>query len=154
MDNKEDTGVNIDVSNMKLITDGNDNYSLMDGDEVVATTMYSLTAEYFLDLKQIKTLLPIKEDDEFEKESLVVKQDMKIYMLLKRSLITVRNTKLEQILSEDEFCHYSGLPSPAAYQLECADYDSMGNHGRFPKQKTTSKSSLEKITDKIKNKLR
>jgi hypothetical protein len=46
----------------------------------------------------------------------------------------------------------SGLPSPSAY--ECADYDSMGNHGRFPKQKTNSKSSLEKITDKIKNKLK
>jgi hypothetical protein len=28
---------------MKLITDGS-HYSLMDGDEVVATTMYSLTA--------------------------------------------------------------------------------------------------------------
>jgi hypothetical protein len=33
--------------------------------------------------------------------------------------------------------------SPSAYQ--CTDYDSMGNHGRFPKQKPTSKSSLEKI---------
>ena len=85
---------------MKLITDGN-NYSLMDGDVVVATTMYSLTAEYFLDLKQIKTLFPIEEEDEFEKESLVVKQDMKIYMLLKRSLRTVRNTKLEEILKKD-----------------------------------------------------
>ena len=85
---------------MKLITDGS-HYSLMDGDEVVATTMYSLTAEYFLDLKQIKTLFPIEEEDEFEKESLVVKQDMKIYMLLKRSLRTVRNTKLEEILKKD-----------------------------------------------------
>ena len=46
----------------------------------------------------------------------------------------------------------SGLPSPSEYQ--CADYDSMGNYGRFPKQKSTSKSSLEKITDKIKNKLK
>jgi hypothetical protein len=60
--------------------------------------------------------------------------------------------KKEEILSEQEFCHYSGLPSPSAY--ECADYDSMGNHGRFPKQKTTSKSSLDKITEKIKNKLK
>jgi len=57
----------------------------------------------------------------------------------------------EEILSEEEFCHYSGLPSPSAY--ECTDYDSMGNHGRFPKQKEYSKSSLEKITEKIKNKL-
>lgn len=31
---------------------------------------------------------------------------------------------------------------------------SMGNHGRFPKQKPSSKSSLEKITEKIKNKLK
>lgn len=85
---------------MKLITDGS-HYSLMDGDEVVATTMYSLVAQYFLDLKQINTLLPIEEDDEFEKESLVIKQDMKIYMLLKRSLRTVRNAKLEQILKKD-----------------------------------------------------
>ena len=53
----------------------------------------------------------------------------------------------KEILSEEEFC---GLPSPSAY--ECTDYDSMGNHGRFPKQKETSKSSLEKITDKINNK--
>lgn len=55
---------------MKLITDGNDNYSLMDDDnEVVATTMYSLVAQYFLDLKQIKTLLPIEEEDDFDIES-------------------------------------------------------------------------------------
>ena len=26
--------------------------------------------------------------------------------------------KQEEILSEDEFCHYSGLPSPSAYQSE------------------------------------
>lgn len=82
---------------MKLITDGS-HYSLMDGDVVVATTMYSLIAEYFLDLKQIKTLLPIEEEDEFETESIVVKQDMKIYMHIKRSLRTTRNTKLEEIL--------------------------------------------------------
>ena len=84
---------------MKLITDGN-NYSLMDGDVVVATTMYSLIAEYFLDLKQIKTLFPIEEDDEFDTESIVVKQNMKIYLLLKRSLRTTRNTKLEEILKK------------------------------------------------------
>jgi hypothetical protein len=58
----------------------------------------------------------------------------------------------KEILSKEEFCHYSGLPSPSAY--ECTDYDSMGNHGRFPKQKSTSKSSFEKITEKIKNKLK
>ena len=85
---------------MKLITDGS-HYSLMDGDVVVATTMYSLTAEYFLDLKQIKTLLPIEEDDEFDTESIVLKQDMKLYMHIKRSLRTVRNSKLEEILKKD-----------------------------------------------------
>ena len=84
---------------MKLITDGS-HYSLMDGDEVVATTMYSLTAEYFLDLKQIKTLLPIEEEDEFDTESIVVKY-MKRYMHIKRSLRTTRNTKLEEILKKD-----------------------------------------------------
>ena len=62
------------------------------------------------------------------------------------------NKEQEEILSEQEFCYYSGLPSPAAYQ--CTDYDSMGNHGRFPTQKPKSKSSLEKITEKIKNKLK
>lgn len=62
------------------------------------------------------------------------------------------NQEQKEILSEQEFCHYSGLPSPAAYQ--CTDYDSMGNHGRFPTQKPKSKSSLEKITEKIKNKLK
>jgi hypothetical protein len=68
-----------------------------DDNEVVATTMYSLVAQYFLDLKQIKTLLPLEEDDDFDIESRVEK-DMKIYALLKRSLRTVRNAKLEEIL--------------------------------------------------------
>jgi hypothetical protein len=63
--------------------------------------MYSLVAQYFLDLKQINTLLPIEEDDDFDIESRVVKKDMKIYMLLKRSLRTTRNTKLEEILKKD-----------------------------------------------------
>lgn len=34
---------------------------------------------------------------------------------------------------ENTWCHYSDLPSPMAY-VNCADYDSMGNHGRFPKK--------------------
>ncbi len=33
---------------------------------------------------------------------------------------------------KDNWCHYSDLPSPEAY-IQCTDYDSMGNHGRFPK---------------------
>jgi len=34
---------------------------------------------------------------------------------------------------EDLYCHYSDLPSPAAYQKDDIDYDGMGNQGRFPK---------------------
>lgn len=37
-------------------------------------------------------------------------------------------------IKEDElWCEYSDLPSPKAY-ADCTDYDSMGNHGRFPKK--------------------
>jgi len=46
---------------------------------------------------------------------------------------------------EDLHCHYSDLPSPMAY---CTDYDSMGNHGRFPKKKEkpqTMKRLIRKI---------
>jgi len=42
-------------------------------------------------------------------------------------------------------CNYSGLPSPLSY---CADYDSMGNHGRFPNVKPIKKNSL---LNKLKN---
>lgn len=53
-------------------------------------------------------------------------------------------TKPETNQEQDLWCEYSDLPSPKAY-INCADYDSMGNHGRFPKMKKT-----QKITDKIK----
>jgi hypothetical protein len=109
---------------MKLITDGNDNYSyILESGEVLATTMYSLTAVYFLDLEQIKTLLPIKEDDEFEPVSIGMKEPGKMYLNLKRSLKTIRNNKIEEILKEDEFCHYSGLPSPSAYMVNEIDLE-------------------------------
>ena len=35
---------------------------------------------------------------------------------------------------KDEHCHYSGLPSPKAYEKDL-DYDGMGNQGRVPQQK-------------------
>jgi len=35
--------------------------------------------------------------------------------------------------NKDEHCHYSGLPSPAAYERDDIDYDGMGNQGRVPK---------------------
>ena len=44
---------------------------------------------------------------------------------------------------EDLWCEYSDLPSPMAY-AKCADYDSMGNHGRFPKNKTKMKKTILK----------
>ena len=40
----------------------------------------------------------------------------------------------KKIKEEDSWCEYSDMPSPLAY-AKCADYDSMGNHGRFPKSK-------------------
>jgi len=46
-----------------------------------------------------------------------------------------------KIKEEDLWCEYSDLPSPKAY-IKCADYDSMGNHGRFPKQKTKDISEM------------
>jgi len=61
-------------------------------------------------------------------------------------------------IPEDQICHYSGLPSPAAYQ--CADYDGMGNHGRFSTKKAPETTIIQKIRhkrtkiiQKIKNKL-
>ena len=48
--------------------------------------------------------------------------------------------------NEDLWCNYSDLPSPMAY-AKCADYDSMGNHGRFPKKtkKNMKKLSVKKL---------
>lgn len=40
---------------------------------------------------------------------------------------------------EELHCHYSNLPSPAAYQKDDIDYDGMGNQGRFPKIKKQTK---------------
>ena len=37
--------------------------------------------------------------------------------------------KISKAEKEELWCHYSDLPSPAAY-MECADYDGMGNQGR------------------------
>ena len=45
----------------------------------------------------------------------------------------------KKINKEDLWCEYSDMPSPLAY-AKCADYDSMGNHGRFPKSKSKLKN--------------
>lgn len=57
----------------------------------------------------------------------------------------------ESTKSEDQnWCNYSDLPSPLAY-VQCADYDSMGNHGRFPK--TVKRIKMwEKIINRFKKK--
>lgn len=50
--------------------------------------------------------------------------------------------------NEELYCHYSDLPSPVAYAQNCADYDSMGNHGRFPqvkKKRTHMKRIIQKL---------
>jgi len=49
--------------------------------------------------------------------------------------------KKKKINKEELWCEYSGMPSPMAYS-DCADYDSMGNHGRFTKEKVIKKKSL------------
>jgi len=33
--------------------------------------------------------------------------------------------------------------------IECADYDSMGNHGRFPKPKTEKKTNMKRMIQKL-----
>jgi hypothetical protein len=54
----------------------------------------------------------------------------------------------KKINKEDLWCEYSDLPSPLAY-ANCADYDSMGNHGRFPKnEKKKSVSFIKKFLKK------
>jgi hypothetical protein len=52
--------------------------------------------------------------------------------------------KTNNIDRESLLCHYSDLPSPMAY-VDCADYDSMGNHGRFPQK---NKLKMKKISVK------
>lgn len=33
--------------------------------------------------------------------------------------------------------------------IECADYDSMGNHGRFPKPKTEETPTMKRLIQKL-----
>ena len=56
----------------------------------------------------------------------------------------------KKIKEEDLWCEYSDMPSPKAY-AKCTDYDSMGNHGRFPKimKKETFLGKLKKIVSKF-----
>lgn len=54
----------------------------------------------------------------------------------------------EKIKKEELWCEYSDLPSPKAY-IKCTDYDSMGNHGRFPKTKTNEVTSMKRTIQKL-----
>ncbi len=56
----------------------------------------------------------------------------------------------KKIKEEDVWCEYSDMPSPMAY-AKCTDYDSMGNHGRFPKSKQKIKKmrSFKRYIQKI-----
>lgn len=58
----------------------------------------------------------------------------------------------KKVKEEDLWCEYSDMPSPMAY-TKCADYDSMGNHGRFPKSKIKPKTKkvvrLKKFIQKV-----
>ena len=48
--------------------------------------------------------------------------------------------------NKEEHCHYSGLPSPSAYQRIDMDYDGMGDQGRFP---STNKTKKIKESDSV-----
>jgi hypothetical protein len=52
-------------------------------------------------------------------------------------------TMTKETKTEDLWCNYSNLPSPLSY-MECADYDGMGNYGRFPKPKKDNKKNKKK----------
>jgi hypothetical protein len=53
----------------------------------------------------------------------------------------------KKIKEEDLWCEYSDMPSPLAYS-QCADYDRMGNHGRYPKIKKKESVNLKRIIQK------
>ena len=46
--------------------------------------------------------------------------------------------------NQEEWCHYSDLPSPMAY-VDNTDYDGMGNQGRFPKDKLSNGKSVRAV---------
>ena len=54
----------------------------------------------------------------------------------------------KKVKDEDLWCEYSDLPSPKAY-VNCTDYDSMGNHGRFPKTKNGDNKYMKRKIQKI-----
>ena len=89
---------------MKLVK-RDDYYLLIDGESIVANTITSLTG-YILDIDQINTLLPINDDDEFEIGSIGFRDDSfggaKLVINLKRSLKTIRNIKINDILNPDK----------------------------------------------------
>ena len=54
-----------------------------------------------------------------------------------------------KVKEEDLWCEYSDMPSPMAY-AKCTDYDSMGNHGRFPKSKNKKEdNNMKRLIQKF-----
>jgi len=64
--------------------------------------------------------------------------------------IKVFRMKNKKISKEELWCEYSDMPSPMAY-ARCCDYDSMGNHGRYPKVKRKETGKLVKNIKKLIN---
>lgn len=54
----------------------------------------------------------------------------------------------KKVKDEDLWCEYSDMPSPMAY-AKCTDYDSMGNHGRFPKPKNANTKKMKRKIQKL-----
>jgi hypothetical protein len=54
----------------------------------------------------------------------------------------------KKINEQDLWCEYSDMPSPIAY-AQCDDYDSMRNHGRFPKIKDEKLTILKRLIQKL-----
>jgi len=54
----------------------------------------------------------------------------------------------KKINKQELWCEYSDMPSPIAY-AKCADYDSMGNYGRFPKIKDEKLTILKRLIQKL-----
>ena len=56
---------------------------------------------------------------------------------------------IEKIKEEDLWCEYSDLPSPVSY-AKCADYDSIGNQGRFTNSKNKVVKKNRKYLERLK----
>ena len=88
-------------------------------------------------------LLPEYKDEEEEEEEIIDDwdsyEDYGDIDLEEEAHKAFYSENLQKMNQEELHCHYSNLPSPAAYQKDDIDYDGMGNQGRFPKVKKQTK---------------